>query len=104
LGHRGGGRDREVDGYCCQQGALEGGTQEKWVMFMELVELRNCIEVSIIWIQDDRVVYVGPLGSWPWNVCLAFKMFEESSISDWGAISHSLDIKRVPEGCKLVHE
>jgi hypothetical protein len=28
LGHRGGGRDREVDGYCCQQGAMEGGTQE----------------------------------------------------------------------------
>jgi hypothetical protein len=28
LGHRGGGRDREVDGYCRQQGALEEGAQE----------------------------------------------------------------------------
>jgi hypothetical protein len=28
LGHRGGGRDREVDGYCLQQGALEGGSQK----------------------------------------------------------------------------
>jgi hypothetical protein len=28
LRHRGGGRDRKVDGYCYQQGALEGGTQE----------------------------------------------------------------------------
>jgi hypothetical protein len=28
LGHRGGGRDREVDGHCHQQGALEGDAQE----------------------------------------------------------------------------
>jgi hypothetical protein len=91
-------------GTAASRGHWKEAHKKQWVMFMELVELRNCIEVSIIWIQDDRVVYVGPLGSWPWNVCLAFKMFEESSISDWGAISHSLDIKRVPEGCKLVHE
>jgi hypothetical protein len=32
--------------------------KKQWVVFMELVELRNCIEVSIIWIQDDRVVCV----------------------------------------------
>jgi hypothetical protein len=41
---------------------------------------------------------VGPLGNWSWNICSAFKMLEESSIYDWGAITHSLDIKRVPEG------
>jgi hypothetical protein len=53
LGHRGGGRDREVDGYCHQQGALERGAQEavgsvhrtggKWM------ELENIIlrEVSL---------------------------------------------------------
>jgi hypothetical protein len=29
--------------------------KKQWVVFMELVELRNCIEVSIIWIQDDRM-------------------------------------------------
>jgi hypothetical protein len=28
LGHKGGGRDREVDRYCHQQGALEGSRQE----------------------------------------------------------------------------
>jgi hypothetical protein len=71
---------------------------------MELVELRNFIEVCIIWIQDDRVVCVGPLGSWSWNVCSAFKMLEESFICDWGAMTHSLDIKRVPEGCELASE
>jgi hypothetical protein len=71
-------------------------------MFVELVELRNCIEVSVVWIQDDWFVCVGPLGSWSWNVCSTFKMSEESSICDWGAITHSLDIKRVPEGQKLV--
>jgi hypothetical protein len=31
-------------------------------------------------------------------------MFEESSICDWGAITHSLDIKRVPEGRELALE
>jgi hypothetical protein len=67
-------------------------------MFMELVELRNCIEVSLVCLQDKRIVCAGPLGGWSWNVCSAFKMFEESSICDWGDITHSLDIKRVLEG------
>jgi hypothetical protein len=56
LEHRSGGRDREVDGHCCQQGCWREVHKKQWVVFMELVELRNCIEVSIIWIQYDRVV------------------------------------------------
>jgi hypothetical protein len=100
LGHRSGGRDRQVDRYCHQHGRWREAHKKQWVVFMELVELRNCIEVSIIWVQDDRIVCVGPLRSWSWNVCSAFKMFEKSSICDWGATTHSLDIKRVPEGQK----
>jgi hypothetical protein len=86
------------------RGCWREAHKKQWVVFMELVELRNCIEVCIIWIQDDRVVCVGPLGSWSWNVCSAFKMLEESSVCDWGAMTHSLDIKRVPEGCQLAPE
>jgi hypothetical protein len=82
LGHRGGGRDREVDGYCHQQGALERGAQETVGSVHRTGGVKNCTEVSIIWSQDDRVVCVVPLGSWSWNVCSAFKMFEESTIYD----------------------
>jgi hypothetical protein len=72
------------------------------VRFRELVELRNSTEVCVIWTQDDRVVDEGSLGSWSWRVCSASRMFEEISICVWGAISNSLDIKRVTKGWELV--
>jgi hypothetical protein len=91
-------------GTAASMGHWREACKKQWVVFMELVELRNCIEVSIIWIQDGRVVCAGPLGSWSWNVCSAFKILEENSICDWGAITHSVDIKSVPEGCELAPE
>jgi hypothetical protein len=91
-------------GTATSRGRWREAHKKQWVMFMELVELRNSIEVSIIWIQDDGVVCLGPLRSWSWNVCSAFKMLEESSICVWGAITHCLDIRRVPEGRKLAPE
>jgi hypothetical protein len=91
-------------GTAASRGSWRETHKKQWVEFMELVELRNCIEVSIIWVQDDRVMCVGPLGSWSWNVCSAFKTLEESSFCDWGTITHSLDIKSVPEGYELAPE
>jgi hypothetical protein len=70
-------------------------------MFIELVELRNCMEVYIICIQDDRVVDEGSLGSWSWRVCSASRMFEESSICVCRAITNSLGIKSVTEAQEL---
>jgi hypothetical protein len=49
--------------------------KKQWVRFIELVELRNCMKVCIIWIQDNRVVDEGSLGSWSWRVCSASRMF-----------------------------
>jgi hypothetical protein len=71
-----------LTGTAASRGPWREAHKKQWVVFTELVELRNCIEVSIIWIQDDRVVCVGLLGSWSWNVCSAFKMFEKSSVCD----------------------
>jgi hypothetical protein len=70
-----------LTGTAASRGCWKEAHKKQWVVFMELVELRNCIEVSIIWIQDDGVVCAGPLGSWSWNVFSAFKMFEESCMS-----------------------
>jgi hypothetical protein len=59
------------------------------------------MEVCIIRIQDDRVVDDRSLGSWFCRVCSASRMFEEISICDLGAMTNSLDIKRVTEGWEL---
>jgi hypothetical protein len=34
--------------------------RKQWVTFIGLLELRNYMEACIIWIQDERVVVVGP--------------------------------------------
>jgi hypothetical protein len=43
-------------GTAASRGCSREAHMKQWVVFMELVELRNSIKVSIIWIQDDRVV------------------------------------------------
>jgi hypothetical protein len=37
-------------GTAASRGRWREAHKKQWVVFMELVELKNCIEVSIIWI------------------------------------------------------
>jgi hypothetical protein len=52
-------RIERLTGTATSRGCWREVHKKQWIMFIELVELRNCMEVYIIWIQDDRVVDEG---------------------------------------------
>jgi hypothetical protein len=50
----------KLTGTAASKGHWREAHRKQWVTFIGLVELRTCMEACIIWIQDERVVVVGP--------------------------------------------